>query len=457
MNIRPKLVLLQLLAVVGFIIALSVIFIYSRSIIKLKDMQIQSEKVISMASQIKSGIDNIMTSNVDLFDQKAEIIDSVNKFGIVFNQLRSPSLMKGLPEAYVEALNALVAKRIEIYETHYIKLFQIMDSIIADPLTEQNKRRELLSVRYEFVNRGEYDNEYLQLLYELEGSLRIVGYNTYTFITELEDELTSMGAYADRSIRRSIIVSVLVLILTFGFSLFIITTFSRKIGTRIIQMRDAVKSLSLGDFSHELHIDSGDEFENFSNHFNVFKDELWEKLDSVLDFMIEISGSISIESNLDRILENVVDSGVKNTGADAGSIFLVDEIDDSIIKEEVSVGVLPPLFYVPPDYSEDIIKLKEIIKNTPILAGETIIGRSVSEGVNFFARDFSAEEGVEQNQNVDSLLFISSIIVVPLLITGRVLGTLVLAKKTPGDFFTDIDFNHIRTFSDYAALTIDNI
>ncbi|MCK5201738.1 MAG: hypothetical protein KAR21_25465, partial [Spirochaetales bacterium] len=114
MNIRPKLVLLQLAAVVGFIIALSVIFFYSRSIIKLKDLQIHSEKVLSGAEQIKSRIDSIMTSNVDLFEQKSGIIDSINSFGIIFNQFRNPEMIKNLPAADGQVLNDLVDRWFEI-------------------------------------------------------------------------------------------------------------------------------------------------------------------------------------------------------------------------------------------------------------------------------------------------------------------------------------------------------
>ena len=463
MNIRPKLVLLQLATVVGFIIALSVIFFYSRSIIKLKDFQIQSEKVLSGAEQIKSGIDSIMTSNVDLFEQKSGIIDSINRFGIIFNQFRDPEVIKSLPEADRQVLNDLVDRWFKIYETYYLRLFNEMDVIIANPYTELAGNRELIRLKYEIIDSALDESDYIQrrayfqLIFNFEGNLQILSNNTHFFMFDLQNELVSLGEYTDKTTTRSMIIAIFVSLLTFVFSLLIITTFSRRMGTRIIQMRDAIKSLSLGDFSHELNIESRDEFESFSSHFNVFKNELWEKLESVLDFMLEISGSISIESNLDRVLEIVIDSAVKNTTADAGSVFLVDELDDSLIKQKIAIGLLPPLFYIPPEYITDMEKLVDLVHNTPILTGETIIGRAVESGGNIFIRDVLLEEEMEQNQEEGSLLYISSIIVVPLIIAGRVLGTIVLAKTRPGEKFTDIDFNHIRTFSDYAALTIDNI
>ena len=457
MNIRPKLVVLQLAAVAGFIIALSVIYFYSQSIIKQKNFQIHSEKVLAGVEQIKSKLDRVMVSNIDLFDQKSEIIDSVNSFGILFNQFRDTSISQVIPEKDAIILSSLTDRWFDIYETSFLSLFSQMDRIIVNPYSESEGTSELLRIRYNLVDSGEFDNDFLNEIFQLEGSLRFVGISTYNFMTDLQNELVLLEEYTSRSVTRSIILAISISIITVVFSILIITIFSRRMGSRIIQIRDAIQALSMGDFSQKLEIKSKDEFENFSNHYNVFKNELWEKLESVLDFMLEISGSISIESNLDRVLEIVIDSAVKNTTADAGSVFLVDELDDSLIKQKIAIGLLPPLFYVPPEYGSNIEKLIDLVLNTPILTGETIIGRAVETGNNFFIRDVMTEEDMKQNQAEGSLLFISSMMVVPLIIGGRVLGTLVLSKNRPGEKFTDIDFNHIRTFSDYAALTIDNI
>ena len=457
MNIRSKLVLLQLAAVAGFIIALSVIFFYSQSIIKQKNFQIHSEKVLASVEQIKSRLDRVMVSNIGLFEQKAEILDSVNNFGILFNQFRDTSISKVIPKANAVILSQLVDRWIDIYETSFLSLFNQMDKIIVSPYSETEGTSELIRIRYKLVDEGDFDNNFLKDIFQLEGSLRFVGINTYSFMNDLRDELILLRENTQKSILRSMIYAVSISLVTVIFSILIIAVFSRRMGSRIIQIRDAIESLSMGDFSKELKIKSGDEFENFSNHYNIFKNELWEKLESVLDFMLEISGSISVESNLERVLEIVVDSAVKNTSADAGSIYLVDELDSSMIKQKVAIGLLPPLFYVPPEYANNMEKLVDLVLNTPILTGETIIGRSVETGNNYFIRDIKTEDDMTQNHEEGSLLYISSIIVVPLIVGGRVLGTIVLSKNRPGERFTDIDFNHIRTFSDYAALTIDNI
>jgi phosphoserine phosphatase RsbU/P len=463
MNIRPKLVLLQLITVAGFIIALSVIFFYSVSIANQKNFQIHSERVLSSVEQIKSKIDRIMDSNVDLFEQKSGIIESINSFGIIFNQFRDPQIISNLPESDGKILNDLVDRWFEIYETYYLRLFNELDVLIAHPFTEAAGNTELIRLKYDIIDVGKEESDYtqrrafFQLIFNFEGNLQILSNNTHLFIFDLDNELALLNEYTNKSITRSIILAVGISLVTVIFSILIITIFSRRMGSRIVQTRDAIKSLSMGDFSQKLEIKSGDEFENFSNHYNVFKNELWEKLESVLDFMLDISGSISIESNLDRILEIVIESAVKNTAADAGSVFLVDELDDSMIKQEISIGLLPPLFNVPSEYSTNMENLMDIIINTPILTGESIIGRSVEKGENIFIRDALLEDELKQNHEEGSLLYISSIMAVPLIVSGRVVGTLVLAKTKPGEKFNDIDYNHIRTFSDYAALTIDNI
>ena len=457
MNIRPKLILLQLATVAGFIIALSVFFIYSKSIFRQKNFQIQSEKVLSGAEEIKSGLDKIMISDKNLFDQKSDLIDSINKFGLGFNKFRDPKILKILPAGEANRLKKLTDQWMYIYDNYYISLFRQLDLIIASPYAMTPGTSGLIRIKYELEDKGGVDNELLKQIIQLEESLKSVSLNTDTFIINLQNELQGLRKSIDQFVTRSIILASSISLLTFILSLLILTVFSRRMGFRIIKMRDAIKSISSGDFSQKLQINSGDEFENFSNHYNVFKSELWDKFESVLDFMLEISGTISIESNMDKVLEIVIESAVKNTAADAGSVFLVDELDETIIKQKIAIGILPPLFEVDPKYSNNMEALVKLVQETDIAIGESIIGEAVAKGRTYFIRDTLTEESMKQNHQEGTLLFISSIMVVPLIITGRVLGALVLAKKHPGKKFTDIDYNHIRTFSDYAALTIDNI
>ncbi|MEA1911160.1 MAG: hypothetical protein U9N32_05725, partial [Spirochaetota bacterium] len=258
MNIRPKLVLLQLAAVAGFIIALSVIFFYSQSIIKQKNFQIHSEKVLAGVEQIKSRLDRVMISNIDLFDQKAEIISSVNSFGILFNQFRDTSIRKVIPDEDSLILSKLIDRWMDIYDSAYLSLFNQMDIIIASPYAEEVGTSELIRVRYELSDERGVDTDFLNKIFAMEGTLQFVGIDTYNFINDLQDELFLLRAYTNRSVTRSIIFAVSISLITVVFSILIITVFSRRMGSRIIQIRDAIESLSLGDFSKKLQIKSGD-------------------------------------------------------------------------------------------------------------------------------------------------------------------------------------------------------
>jgi sigma-B regulation protein RsbU (phosphoserine phosphatase) len=57
----------------------------------------------------------------------------------------------------------------------------------------------------------------------------------------------------------------------------------------------------------------------------------------------------------------------------------------------------------------------------------------------------------------DDICFISSCIVIPLVVSKRILGVLSIVRKQRHQYFSDADFEHIKTFADYASLTIDNL
>jgi len=228
MNIRPKLVLLQLAAVAGFIIALSVIYFYSQSIIQQKNFQIHSEKVLSGVEQIKSKLDRVMVSNIDLFDQKSDIIDSVTNFGILFNQFRGTAIRKVIPEKDALILSKLVDRWIDIYETSFISLFGQMDRIIVNPYSESEGSSELIRIRYKLVDSGNFDNDFLKEIFQLEGSLQFVVISTNEFMADLQNELLLVGGYTSRSITRSIVLAVSISIITVIFSILIISIFSRR-------------------------------------------------------------------------------------------------------------------------------------------------------------------------------------------------------------------------------------
>jgi len=62
------------------------------------------------------------------------------------------------------------------------------------------------------------------------------------------------------------------------------------------------------------------------------------------------------------------------------------------------------------------------------------------------------------SQNIrNDILHINSIITIPLIVSKRILGVLSIVRRQDEPLFTENDFAQIKTFADYATLTIDFI
>ena len=273
---------------------------------------------------------------------------------------------------------------------------------------------------------------------------------------KLNTFLKELNLQTERIIKYNFYFVLGIIVFTVLVSLVLINLLAWRISMRIKLVEEAIKTVSNGDFSKDLVIRSGDEFEELSKHYNAFKTELWKKLDSVLDFMIEISVSLSEGLDIDKALEKILQAVVRNSGADAGAVFMLDD-DQSRLYMKAVEGDFPCPFEVPEGVGDTIERQIDFLKGYGIPVGKTIIGRSVKSGEEIFVKDSSKEEMLSANNTPGNSRFISSIGVIPLVITRRVLGAVVLVKTEPGSSFTDVDINNMRTFGDYAALTIDNL
>lgn len=197
-------------------------------------------------------------------------------------------------------------------------------------------------------------------------------------------------------------------------------------------------------FQNQINEENKNIIYNYSNDLN-----------SLFNFMNNFGNAIKNKLDLNKALEIIVESAVENTNADAGAILLVDEYENNLKVKAVS-GLFPPLYPV-----QDIVKvrsssLKSYFISTPINIGETILGESVKEGKSFFIKDISGEERLKNNQE-DNLLYISSIIVIPLVVSKRVIGVLSTIKNNKNRQFNERDFNHLNTFASYVSISIDNM
>ncbi len=182
---------------------------------------------------------------------------------------------------------------------------------------------------------------------------------------------------------------------------------------------------------------------------------LSSNIEALFEFMRSLGSAISEKIDLPQVMDIIVTSAVKNINADAGVVMMVDEFED-VIRASAIYGVYPPHWKVSEIVMAKASSIKKSVWDTPIKIGETILGEAVKQGEAIFLRDATEDGRMEYNKQ-DDILFVSSIIVIPLVVSGRVLGVISAVKRVRGQYFSEVDFEHLRTFAEYASITIDSL
>jgi sigma-B regulation protein RsbU (phosphoserine phosphatase) len=178
-------------------------------------------------------------------------------------------------------------------------------------------------------------------------------------------------------------------------------------------------------------------------------------IDSLFDFMRNIGNAITEHLEISRILNYIVSSAVRNTRADAGAIYLIDDFED-ILMLKASSGSFPPPYEIPPKVREKAQTMQDYLEVTPIPVGKTILGEVAKTGRAVFIRNTAQDERMVQNTH-NNLQFISSIMIMPLIVSNKVLGVLSIVKKTNFALFDENDYTNLRSFADYTSLSLDNL
>lgn len=178
-------------------------------------------------------------------------------------------------------------------------------------------------------------------------------------------------------------------------------------------------------------------------------------LDAMFDFMSNLGNAIAERIDLPKVLEIILSSAVKNTAADAGAILMIDESENTLRPRAIH-GIFPPLEPVP-----DIVKvrpsnIKRYFSEKPIEISKNVLGEVARSGQPLMIKNTLEDERMKHNTR-DDILFVSSIIIIPFVVSNRVLGVLSALKRAENQFFDENDFLHLKIFADYASITIDNI
>jgi sensor histidine kinase YesM len=261
------------------------------------------------------------------------------------------------------------------------------------------------------------------------------------FIRSLEDQ--------SAIIRRQILIlfwslTVLIGVVAVALSLML----ARQISQRISRVEEGFRLVSMGNFTATLNIRTNDEFGVLAQNFNLFMKDLKRNVDSVLNLMRDISGSITARLRFDKILELLVESAVKDSNADGSAVLTLN--DRGCICVGQAAGVVP---YskgedIPERLAEAVVGTGSGKEEAPLSLKQVFLRQKT-----LYIRN---ADGWAAASLDDSRQQISSLLALPLVVSQRLLGVFCVFTYGPDNHITDLDYTNFNTFIDYASVILDN-
>jgi signal transduction histidine kinase/DNA-binding response OmpR family regulator len=175
---------------------------------------------------------------------------------------------------------------------------------------------------------------------------------------------------------------------------------------------------------------------NLLRDLEIRQRELGQKVEQ-LEALGEIGQAVSSSLDLDEVLDRIVTHAVQLSGTDGGSML---ELSDNLFQVRTAYGT-----------SSDLL---ERLRRAHIEVDGTLVGRAATEGHPLQVADL-------RDAPMDAHLRIlrdagwRSMIAVPMLREGRIVGALVVRRKTPGGF-SEETCELLQTFASQSAMAILN-
>jgi len=170
----------------------------------------------------------------------------------------------------------------------------------------------------------------------------------------------------------------------------------------------------------------GDEPENKTGKTGSLEKRLRE-----LETLTNIGRSMTSMLELDEVLSAVVEAAVTVTGAEEGSLLLIDQ----------QTGEL--YMHASKNFDEEFAKTFRVHVN------DSLAGKAIETGQRV-KLDQTVPQKIKTSYLVHSLLY------EPLQVRNRILGVLGVDNRTPGKSLTEHDETLVKAIADYAAIAIEN-
>lgn len=176
----------------------------------------------------------------------------------------------------------------------------------------------------------------------------------------------------------------------------------------------------------------------------------------VIEFIHNMVEAIGRGVSRSELYQRTVHAALLSTGAISACAF--EKTEDGTLKGVAVEGLFPPQ---KPLSEASRIKLttrakfiEQVLKSEEYAPGEGVIGKVGQTGEGLFIP--LAKEDPRVFQHEDSALEVRSLIAVPILFQGEVLGVLAVANPVNGLPFNDTDFSLLESLGEQAGLALHN-
>ena len=160
-----------------------------------------------------------------------------------------------------------------------------------------------------------------------------------------------------------------------------------------------------------------------------------------LTALSSVSQAVSSTLDLQTVLDTIASHAIQLSGGDAAAIHEYDEAAE-VFHMRATRGFGP--------------RVEQRVRETPVRRGEGVLGTAAATREVVQVPDLT-QEATYGGRRLDDLLDAGfrAMLAVPLLSEQQIVGGLVVARKAPGEFSTDV-VNLLRTFATQSALAILN-
>ncbi|MBI2181256.1 MAG: GAF domain-containing protein, partial [Deltaproteobacteria bacterium] len=257
----------------------------------------------------------------------------------------------------------------------------------------------------------------------------------------------------------SIIRSTMLVTLGLALSILASLVLARKMVTPIRALETGAARIGAGDLGHRIEIRTGDELELMADEFNSMAAQLQHSYANLeqkveertrelseaieqLKVLAEVSRAVSSTLNLQMVLTSIVSHAVQLSNTDAGAIYEYDEPAEE--------------FHLRASHRMEQ-ELVEALRANPIRLGDGATGRAASTRAPVQVVDLldEREAGAARIRPITARLGYRSLLAVPLLREGRVMGGLSVYRREAGNFATEV-VNLLQTLATQSVLAIQN-